>query len=133
VYGVGLYPAITAIPKPRYSIACSFACDPVKTDELIDATLEGINTVKRDGCDTTDLGKVKETLLKERELELQKNEFWLHYVSSTVMYNETLKDLDVYNDWVKALKPEKFSELAKTFFVEEELKRFVLYPEETKK
>ena len=76
----------------------------------------------------TDLARV-ETLLKEREVQLKENNFWLAYISSAEVYNEKLSDIDVYNDWVNNLKSEDFKRLANYYFNEKEFKRFVLNPE----
>jgi len=75
------------------------------------------------------LGKIKETLLKERETQLKENNFWLSYISSADAYKEALTDIDLYNSWVNALKAEDLKRIANTYFHENEYKRFVLNPE----
>lgn len=129
VYGVGIYPAPMHFPKGNYRFIEVFSCAPGNVEKLISASLDEINDVKKNGCNAVNLGKIKETLLKERETQLKENDFWLSYISSADMYNESLADIDVYNSWVNTLKGEDFKKFANSYFNDKEFKRFVLNPE----
>jgi zinc protease len=132
VYGVYIYPSLQAVPKERFSMVCGFSCEPAKTNELIQAAKDVINSVKANGCNDADLGKVKETMLKEREIQLRENRFWISYISNADIYNEKLSDVDVFPTWVGELSSDKLKKDAAIYFKDEEMKRFVLDPEETK-
>ena len=80
-------------------------------------------------CNAINLGKIKETLLKERETQLKENNFWLSYISSADIYDEQLSDVDQYTSWVNGLKGEDFKAFANFYFNDKEFKRFVLNPE----
>ncbi len=129
VYGVGISPYLEPFPVPRYQFNCRFSCAPDNVDTLINAALSEINDVKKNGCNDLNLGKVKETLLKERELQLKENTFWLNYISNADFYGEQLSDIDQYNKWVNALTSADFKRIATTYLNEKELKRFVLKPQ----
>jgi len=129
VYGVGLYPQMEHFPKGAYKFVCVFSCSPDNVEKLVMAAREEIATAQKNPCSAINLGKIKETLLKERETQLKENSFWLSYISSADAYNESLKDIDLYNGWVNALKAEDLKRLANTYFNEKEFKRFVLNPE----
>jgi zinc protease len=129
VYGVGIYPGMTNFPKPAIQITCVFACAPDNVSKLVAAAIEEINDVKKNGCSDENLVKVKEGFLKERELQLKENNFWLAYISGNEMNNESLNDLDQFETWVKELKKEDFKVLANKYLVDTELKQFVLNPE----
>ncbi len=129
VYGVGIYPLLEHFPKGSYWFVCRFACAPENVEKLITAAKEEIELVKKNGCSDVNLGKIKETLLKEREVQLKQNNFWRAYISGAVSYNEQLSDLDLYITWVNALKSDDFKRLANFYFKNSELKRFVLNPE----
>ncbi len=129
VYGVGIYPAMTYTPKPGLQVTCVFACAPENVDKLIGAAKDEINDVKKNGSNDENLTKVKEGFLKERELALKENNFWLYYISGVESTGESLTDIDKYNDWVKALKKEDFKNYANKYILDSELKQFVLNPE----
>ncbi|PBQ32572.1 peptidase M16 [Sphingobacteriaceae bacterium] len=129
VYGVGIYAQLEDFPKGTYKITCQFSCAPDNTEKLIAAAKEEIENAKKNGCNEINLGKIKETLLKEREVQLKENNFWLGYISSADIYNEQLSDIDQYNNWVNALKSDDFKRLANLYFNESSFKRFVLNPE----
>lgn len=129
VYGVGLYAAPKHFPKGSYRMIEVFSCSPENVEKLVGASKEEIADVKKNGSNEVNLGKIKETLLKERETQLKENNFWLSYILSADVFNESLADLDLYKDWVNALKGEDFKRLANTYFNDKEFKRFVLNPE----
>lgn len=129
VYGVGIYPGISRIPKPYLSTTCSFACAPENVEKLVNATKDEINDVRKNGCNAENLTKVKEGFLKERELALKENNFWLSYISGAEEAGESISDIDKYNDWVKALTKEDFKTFVNKYMLDSELKQFVLNPE----
>jgi zinc protease len=114
-------------------MVCRFSCDPAKTKELIQAARDVITSVKTNGCNDVDLGKVKESMLKEREIQLKENSFWLSYISLADQHNEKVSDVDVFPKWVAELSSDKFKADANTYFNDAELKQFILDPEEKKK
>lgn len=129
VYGVGMYPVLDPFPKGTFKFICGFSCAPDNVEKLIAAAKEEVEAVKKNGCSDLNLGKIKETLIKERELQLKENNFWLSYISNADIYNESLNDMDTYNERVNALKSDDFKRLANFYFNDNELKRFVLNPE----
>lgn len=129
VYGVGIYPQLEHFPKGTYKYTCSFSCAPDNVEKLVSAAKDEIEAVRKNGCSEINLGKIKETLLKEREVQLKENSFWLSYIMSADVYKEQLSDIDLYNTWVNSLTGEDFKRLANFYFNDKEYKRFVLNPE----
>ncbi len=129
VYGVGIYPSMSYTPTAGLKITCSFACAPDNVEKLVNAAKEEIAKVKKDGSNDENLTKVKEGFLKERELQLKENDFWMSYIMGCETAGESLTDIDKYNDWVKALKKEDFKAFANKYIIDGELKQFVLNPE----
>jgi zinc protease len=129
VYGVGFYPVTNHFPKGNYQFVEVFSCAPDNVEKLISASLDEINDVKKNGCNDLNLGKIKETLLKERETQLKDNSFWMGYINTYAQHKESLSDIDLYTGWVNALKSEDFKRLANPYLNDKEYKRFVLNPE----
>lgn len=129
VYGVGIGPQSEHYPKGSYKFICGFSCAPDNVNKLIDAVKEEINKVKTNGCSEINLGKIKETFLKERETQLKDNNFWLSLIIQSEINKESIKEIEEYNNWVNSLKSEDFKKFAKQYFNDKEYKQFVLNPE----
>jgi zinc protease len=129
VYGVGANPKLTHYPKSAYEITVGFSCAPDNAEKLIAASLDEINDVKKNGCNEKNLLKVKETFLREREVALKENAFWMAAISQNAMNGENISELLEYNKWVDGLKGEDFKAWAEKYFDMNEYKRFVLLPE----
>jgi zinc protease len=129
VYGVGIWPNIEKINEGRYQLHVSFACAPENVDKLMAATVEEVNKVKQSGCNDINLSKIKETFLKEREVQMKDNNFWMQYILQSDSHKENLSDLDLYTQWVNGLKGEDFKKFAAKYFLDASLKQFILNPE----
>jgi zinc protease len=129
VYGVGASPKLTHYPKSMYEITVGFGCAPDNVEKLIGAALDEINDVKKNGCNEKNLLKVKETFLREREVALKENAFWMTAISQSAMNGENISEILEYNKWVEGLKGEDFKAWAEKYFNMNEYKRFVLLPE----
>jgi len=128
-YGVSAYPYIEKLPKPRYDLSISFGCAPDKLDELTKATLEQLEKLKTDGCNEKDLQKIKETLKREREVQLKENRFWLSVISQGYVNGEPILPPADFNKYVDGLKGEDFKKLAAQYFNMNNFATFKLVPE----
>jgi zinc protease len=129
VYGVGITPMLVHYPKSTYVLTVGFGCAPDNVEKLITAAMDEIKDAKINGSNEKNLTKVKETFLRERELYLKENNFWLQTISQNAMNNESLSEILDYNKWVDALKGDDFKVWAQKYFNMDEYKRFVLVPE----
>lgn len=132
VYGVGIWPESVHFPKGTFKYTCSFSCAPDNVTKLVDAVKEEINKVKVNGCNDLNLGKIKETFIKERETHLKDNNFWLGLISHSDFHKEAIKEINEYTNWINSLKSDDFKKFAKQYFNDNEYKQFVLNPEKTK-
>jgi zinc protease len=128
-YGVQVSPSVSKFPKENYQITISFGCAPEKADELMAAALKEVEDVINNGTDDKNVGKVKETFLRERETDLKENRFWLSYVSSSLQNGLDVMEINTYNAWVNALTPKDFKKMAKKFIKKATLLKFSLKPE----
>lgn len=129
VYGVGAYPSMKKNPVSTYEITIGFGCAPTNVKILMDASLQEIEGIKKNGCDDKNLTKVKETFIRERETYLKENSFWLSAISSSANYGEDINEITQYNSWVNALKSNDFKRLANQYFDMKNYASFVLNPE----
>src|SRR6185295_9704876 len=88
VYGVGVGGSLSRAAHQERSFSISFGCDPARTDELVKATFDEIAQIQKDGIGAEYLEKVKQTFLREREVRLRNNGFWLGWLSSAYTYGD---------------------------------------------
>jgi zinc protease len=88
VYGVAVGGSVVRSPRQERNFTISFGCDPGRVDELVKATLDEIAAIQRDGIGPEILEKVKQTFLRERDVELRTNGFWLGWLSLAYSYGD---------------------------------------------
>jgi zinc protease len=75
-------------PKAKSQLVILFGCSPDNADNLSKAVFGEIKKLRKKGPTPEDLVKAKETLIRVRETDLQKNEFWLGKMES-IYYDGT--------------------------------------------
>lgn len=75
-------------PKPTFQLIVLFGCSPKSADKLTKAVLTEIGKFRKKGPTEIDLQKAKETLIRTRETDLEKNDFWLSKIES-VYYDKS--------------------------------------------
>lgn len=76
-YGVGVSGGASRDPEGSYSLTVSFGCDPERVDELTDVVFGQIDSLKQVGLDDEYSDKVREIRRREREVNLERNGWWL--------------------------------------------------------
>lgn len=117
VYSIGASPSSSKYPEEEFTVAIYYGTDPEKLDELKQAVFDEINDFIQNGPSEDELAKAKEKMLREREIALRQNSFWLSILSNTYY----LKDGDFseygrYNDYVMELTRQSLQEAFKNYF-----------------
>jgi zinc protease len=105
VYGVSVSGSTSRFPRTRYAIQSSWGCSPENIEKLSGTLLAEMDTMKTKGPSETDLGKVKETLIRERETKIRENSYWLSALQSHYLLGDKLLTLDQYKAWINSFKP----------------------------
>jgi zinc protease len=92
-YGVNVGGNLELIPKPSFSLALTFDCNPEKQEKLMQIVWKEINNLKTNPVNANDLEDIKKALLKNREESLKTNSFW-----NTTIYNSTLNQIPFSTD-----------------------------------
>ncbi len=129
VYGVSCQASPKHYPKPSLEVTIGFGCAPSNVDSLVAAALTVIESIKQNGCNDKDLVKVKELSLREREIGLKDNQFWLGVLSSNYMNGENILDLLQYTDYINNLKSDDFKRFANQYLKTDNYAKFTLMPE----
>ncbi|MCK3685440.1 insulinase family protein [Maribellus sp. YY47] len=83
VYSIGAYPSSSKFPEPEYTMAISYGMSPDKKQELETAVFDIIKEYTENGPTEEELNKAKEKMLREREIQLRENRFWMNILSNT--------------------------------------------------
>jgi zinc protease len=130
-YGVSISASPSRYPKEEYEINISFGCDPQKTNELVDAALTQIDSLKKFGIDFGHVAKVKEIDIRSREVNLKRNDLWLNQLYNAYYYGEDPRSIFNYDKFVKELSPKTIQDAAIEYFNMHNYVKVILYPEST--
>ena len=129
VYGVSCFASPKNYPSQNLELTIFFGCSPDNVNLLVESALKVIDEVKTQGCEEKNLVKIKETAIREREINLKENQFWLNTISSSYQNNEKITELNQYNTWVNKLTTVDLKNFANKYLKSENYAKFVLMPE----
>jgi zinc protease len=129
VYGVGVSGNLNRWPKGTYSSGIQFGCDPARADDLIQVVFNEIKKLQEDGPSDVNLAKVQEQHLREYEVGIKENPFWLNNVLFRAQHDLPLDELIDFPDRVRNLTADAVRDAARKYFAPEN--RFIarLLPE----
>ena len=129
-YGVFAGGNGTHYPKQEYKFYIYFGCAPERVQELTDAAYKEIDSVKTMGCNSVNLNKIKETMKRQREVDLKTNNFWLRALVQFYQDGEDPKEsLDFYTKYLDSLTGDDFKRIATQYLNMSNYAKFVLMPE----
>ena len=118
------------IPRQEYSIQIQFGSSPENVEALTRTVFALIDTLKAQGPTAADIEKVREALLRDREVQLEQNAYWLANIAAREQSGEPLAGLlEPYDRMVRALTRQQVQEAARRYFDVANYARFVLLPE----
>jgi zinc protease len=128
-YSVQVSGTLERLPRERYTIFIQFGSAPERADSLF-ATVEAvIDSVKAGVIDTSDVARVREQQLRQLEVSLKENNYWLVNLGARVENNEPLENMLTYGQFIQALSAEQIQQAARRYFERANVARFVLLPE----
>lgn len=129
VYGVSVGGATWKYPRARYQVSISWGCAPERVDELIGVVNTQIDSLKNFPVKQDYVLKVKETQIREREVNLKENNFWLGALGGQYYYEMSPEQILERIKLIEALTAADIQKAARTYFTNENTARFVLNPE----
>lgn len=128
VYGVSASGSYSKFPVQRYSFRIGFGCAPENVDKLISKTLELINELKKNGADPKDIAKFKAESMRETEVQLKENNFWLGYLTNQYFNGDDLSEILHETEQLNKVTPESTKAAANQYFGTNFI-QFILQPE----
>ncbi len=132
VYGVQVQGSVERWPNEEYSVLIFFNADPAEVEKLVEFTKEEIKAVMDAPTAEKEITKVTETQRQERIKNLKENRFWSGYLSRAYKndLDPTKIGMEHYEKYVDALNGDAVQAMAKKIFNFDEIKQFILLPED---
>jgi len=107
-----------------------FNSSPDNVEKLTKSVFAIIDTLKTKGPEAGDLAKVREELIRAREVETKQNAYWLTNIMAREQAGEDITGLLApYDEMLKNLTGAQLQAAARRYFDTANYARFVLLPE----
>jgi zinc protease len=118
VYGVNVSVNTGRYPKAMYSLDFAWGCSPENVNQLIATVFEEAKKIKTAGPTGTDMNKVKENLIRERETAMKENSYWLQALMNMYRQGDKLTTLEEYKKLINSVKANDIRKVAQQYFSE---------------
>ena len=126
-YGVGTYGYMTILPTPRAGLIMQFDTDPLKQARLMEIIHEEVDTIIANGPLASDLQKEKESMLKDFQEDLEKNNYWRSELYMYYMYG--VNNIRDYKAAVEGITAETVQATLKELVKAGNVFEVVMFPE----
>jgi zinc protease len=120
-------------PKPEYNIMVMFGCSPKMANKLTKAVFGIMKDLMKKGPTQIDIDKAKEALVRERETNIKKNNYWLRKLEASSFDGDDINQTLKFEENLKAVTIDDIKLLSQKCFTKDHYVRVVLMPEEAKK
>jgi zinc protease len=120
-------------PRQEYTIQVQFNSAPDNVELLTKTVFALIDSLKKNGPTAGDVEKVKEQLIRAREVETKQNAYWTSNLLARDQAGEDIAGLlGPYDEMLKNITGARIQAAAKKYFDVNNYARFVLLPENGK-
>lgn len=116
-------------PQSQFQLVVMFGCSPATTEKLTKAVLGELKKIRKNGPTLVDLQKARESLIRERETNLEKNEFWQGKLESIFYDNTDPASILNFRERVDALTVQDLQKTYESMLDPGNYVRVVLKPE----
>ena len=121
------------VPREEYTLTVQYESSPANVDTLSRTVFALIDSLRTHGPSAADVEKVKEQLLREHQVEVKQNAFWVGNIAARLRYGEDPAGLDsAYTKMIEALTGPQLQAAAQQYFNTKNYAKFVLLPETPK-
>ncbi|MCX6279897.1 MAG: insulinase family protein [Bacteroidetes bacterium] len=129
VYSPQVMVNLDQYPKPSFQMILMFGCSPKMTEKLTKAVFGEIKKIRKKGPTEVDLKKAQEAMIRSRETDMEKNEFWLRKIESLYFNKDNPESVLNFKDRVNAVTVADLKNTAEKYFNPDHYVRVVLMPE----
>jgi len=127
-YGVSVWVTRSKIPAQDFSLNMQFDCDPDKAKLLKGIIYKEVKKIVSEGPKAEDVNKTIEYFMKDREVQLKENRFWLNAVAAKYNMDIDYVSAENYDNIVKSLTSEKLQKAAAKLLKGAKNVEVVMYP-----
>lgn len=113
----------------RYELRIGFTCAPGMVEKLTMAAKDELNKLVANGASPGELTKFRAEFAKSMEVQLKRNEYWLSQICAKLQVGKDLKEIARAAGQIEAVTAQSFKETAKKYLNTNNVKIFVLSPE----
>jgi zinc protease len=128
-YSANAGASYSQIPVPEYSLSISFTSDPARTDVIVAAAMQQIESLKATGPTEKEASDAREKLLRDAEANAEQNGYWLTQLSLRYQSGEPLDSLFSLADYYRKISPAIIQDAAKRYLNPANHVRVTLMPE----
>ena len=115
---------------PEYTFTIQFSADPDRIDSLTTVVFAELDRLATSGATAEEVARITETRLREREVALRENSFWLSLIEVTAREGETLAAaLAEQERLIRGLAPDLIRQAARQYLDRTRYLQVTLYPE----
>lgn len=129
VYSPNVGVGYEKLPYGNYNLSISFSCAPANVDKLVNASLEEIEKIKKNGATAEDVEKFKAEYRRSLEVNLRENNFWLNYLTGKFKNGEDATSVLTQNERLNKVTPESVKAAANTYLSNANYFKAALVPE----
>lgn len=116
-------------PKSLYNIVISFSCASANVDKLIAASMDEVAQLQKNGASADDIQKFKAEEVRQLELQLRDNNFWLGYLQNAYTENEDPKKVLTYTKTLTEVDNASTKAAASKYLNKNNFIKLILLPE----
>jgi zinc protease len=128
-YSITASPSVQRIPRPEYSFAIRFGCDPQRTDDLLKRVFQEIERFKMNGPSELQVSDEKEALQREFETSSKQNNYLLGQIVAKYQNREDVRSVWYAPELYRKLNAEMIQQAAKTYLNVSNHVQVTLFPE----
>ena len=129
-YSPQIYGALSRAPRAEFEEHIEYGSSPENVDKLSKSVLQIIDSLQRIPPSQAEVDKVKEQILRAREVETKTNDYWAANLVTRDRSGEDIGGLGAaYDSLVKGLTAAQLQDAAKKYFPVTNYAKFVLLPE----
>jgi zinc protease len=117
-------------PLSYADLTVYFQCAPENVENLVNAVKEEVTSLIENGPSDENYNKVKETLRRGRESNLEKNSFWRNALVSYSKIDRSMTEIFDYNRFLDQLTKKDIQTMAKQYLAIEKAIILTVKPEE---
>jgi zinc protease len=133
VYSPSVSPRFDRAPRPEYSVAIEFGCDPQRADSLIRRTFQEIEGLKASGPSPGLMRDIREGFLREFETNSHENRYLLSQIIGAYQAGEDVAKVWALPDVYRALDAAEVQRAAQTYLNTNNYVKVTLFPEKKDK